>query len=302
VAKLVVQSSTSFTQFINSLRSAETSRIYIEWLHDFLKYLNLSCDQILQLEPKELQEKIIGYIVDMRDNRNLSPNSIRSRSSALQTFLDINDYTGINWIKIRRFKGEFYTVVEDRPYTREEVRTLVDNARSLRDRAIILLLSSSGLRIGGLIRLQLKNIKKIEKYSIYQIEVYKKSREQYITFCTPETRAAIEEYLEWRKRLGEKLTPESPLFRLEFETKFGARAPAKPVRRTSVYNAIKKLRFLVLDHNFHRHNVQSIVRYDKFTGIPYIRQVDIRHRFIESVCKASSLIVVLSWLRKHIKD
>ncbi len=171
------------------------------------------------------------------------PNSIRSRSSALQTFLDINDYTGINWIKIRRFKGEFYTVVEDRPYTREEVRTLVDNARSLRDRAIILLLSSSGLRIGGLIRLQLKNIKKIEKYSIYQIEVYKKSREQYITFCTPETRAAIEEYLEWRKRLGEKLTPESPLFRLEFETKFGARALAKPVRRTSVYNAIKKLRF-----------------------------------------------------------
>jgi hypothetical protein len=30
---------------------------------------------------------------------------------------------------------------------------------------------------------------------------------------------------------------------------------------------------VVLDHNFHRHNVQSIVRYDKFTGIPYIRQV-----------------------------
>jgi integrase len=243
VAKLAVQTSTAYTQFVNSLRSAETRRAYIEWLNDFLKYTNLSCDQILGLEPKEVQEKIIGYIVDMRDNRKLSPNSIRSRSSAIQTFLEINDFDGINWVKVKRFKGEFYTVAEDRPYTREEIKTLADNARSLRDRAIILLLSSSGLRIGGLIRLQLKHIKRVEKYNAFQLEVYKKSREAYTTFCTPESRIAIEDYLEWRTRLGEKLIPESPLFRLEFETKFGARAPAKPVRKTSVYNMIKKLRF-----------------------------------------------------------
>lgn len=149
VTKLVVQTSTAYTQFVNSLRSAETRRAYIEWLNDFLKYTNLSCDQILGLEPKVVQEKIISYIVDMRDNRKLSPNSIRSRSSAIQTFLEINDFDGINWVKVNRFKGEFYTVAEDRPYKRKEIKTLADNARSLRDRAIILLLSSSGLRIGG---------------------------------------------------------------------------------------------------------------------------------------------------------
>jgi hypothetical protein len=40
-----------------------------------------------------------------------------------------------------------YTVADDRPYTREETHTLVTAAHSLRDKAIILLMSSSGIRV-----------------------------------------------------------------------------------------------------------------------------------------------------------
>jgi integrase len=138
-------------------------------------------------------------------------------------------------------------MVDDRPYTREEIRTLVDNAHSLRNKALILLFTSSGLRVGGLIRLQLKHLKRIEKYNIYQIEVYKKSREAYITFCTPESRLAIDSYLAWRERRGEKLTPESPLFRTEFNTEdrthTAARTAAKALTRFAVSELIRKLRF-----------------------------------------------------------
>lgn len=76
-----------------------------------------------------MQSNIIEYIVDMKDNRELSPNSIRNRISAIQHFFEINDFEGINWKKVKKFKGEFYTMVDDRPYTREEIRTLIDNAR-----------------------------------------------------------------------------------------------------------------------------------------------------------------------------
>ena len=201
------------------------------------------CDKLLELEPKQIQQKIINYVIDMRDNRKLSPNSISCRVSALQTFFQMNDVENINWYKIKKYKGEFYTVAEDRPYTRQEVHTLAENAPSLRDKAIILLLSSSGMRVGGLVKIQLKHMKPLDKYHIYQFEVYKKSREAYTTFCTPETRNCIDSYLEFRKRLGEKLTPNSPLFRSEFETKFGARAPARPMTEVGVSNVVLKIRW-----------------------------------------------------------
>lgn len=227
MANQPLQQSGAYVQFVNSLRSKETKIHYTNWLSDFLNYLNISCDKVLDLQANQLQQEIINYIIDMRDNRKLSPNSVRSHISAIQTFLVINDFSNINWTKVKKFVGEFYKVAEDRPYTRDEIKLLVDAAHSLRDKAIILLLSSSGLRVGGLVSLQLKHLTPNNKFDIYQIDVYKKSKEAYTTFCTPEARAAIDRYLDWRETLGEKLTPESPLFRVEFDTRFGAKAPSQ---------------------------------------------------------------------------
>jgi integrase len=241
--RLLLQQSAAYIQFINSLRSKDTKIHYTNWLNDFLKYLNISCDRILDFDSNQLQQKIINYVIDMRDTRNLSPSSIRSHISAIQTFLVINDFEGINWTKVKKFVGEFYKVADDRPYTRDEIKQLADAAHSLRDKAIILLLSSSGLRVGGLVRLQLKHLIPNDKYGIYQIDVYKKSREAYTAFCTPETRVAIDLYLNWRRKLGETVTPESPLFRVEFDTRFGASAPAKQIDRALVCRMLKMLRY-----------------------------------------------------------
>ena len=82
----------------------------------FLKYLgDISCDKVLELGAKQLQQKIIDYIINLKDNRRLSPSSIRSHISAVQTFLLINDFEGINWIKVKKFMGEFYKIADDRP-------------------------------------------------------------------------------------------------------------------------------------------------------------------------------------------
>jgi hypothetical protein len=50
----------------------------------------------------------------------------------------------------------------------------------------------------------------MDKYRICQLEAYESSREAHITFCTPETRNAIGEFLSFRERLGEKLTLDTP--------------------------------------------------------------------------------------------
>ena len=95
--------------------------------------------EYIDFDANQLQQIIIKYVIDMRDNRKLSPNSIRSHISAIQTFLVINDFGGINWTKVKKFVGEFYKVADDRPYTRDEIKQLVDAAHSIRDKAIILL-------------------------------------------------------------------------------------------------------------------------------------------------------------------
>jgi hypothetical protein len=91
-------------------------------------------------------------------------------------------------------------------------------------------------------------LKKIEVHnnssdsSIFLIDVYKQAKEHYYTFCTPEARKAIEDYLNWRTKLGENLTPDSPLFREQFDVRFGARGKIIPITETAITHMLNTLR------------------------------------------------------------
>ncbi len=76
------------------------------------------------------------------------------------------------------------------------------------------------MRIGALPHLALGHLER--RGELYKISVYKgqKGKGQYYTFCTPEAAKAIDTYLEFRKRCGEKIEPSSPLFRKEFDIDF----------------------------------------------------------------------------------
>ena len=127
---------------------------------------------------------------------------------ALIHFFSINDVT-INRKKIKKFMSESENKYEYRSYTAEEIGRLLLTCDE-RERAIILILSSTGMRVGAVHPLRLKDLKrwKIEKQDtyIYQIQVYSSSSKyRYYTFCTPECAVAIDSYLELRQRYGEKL-------------------------------------------------------------------------------------------------
>ena len=82
----------------------------------------------------------------------------------------------LNNKKINMFKGEFVKSV-DRAYTHEEIKKIID-VSGLRMKSIILLMASSGMRIGALPLLKLRNIEKIN--SIYKITVYEGSNEEHV--------------------------------------------------------------------------------------------------------------------------
>jgi site-specific recombinase XerD len=77
-------------------------------------------------------------------------------------------------------------------------------------------MASTGMRIGALPELRIGDIRKIDEFNLYIIWVYNRSNpDRYFTFCTPEC-AAIDTYLEYRRRLGEVLKDRSPLIRERF--------------------------------------------------------------------------------------
>jgi hypothetical protein len=78
-----------------------------------------------------------------------------------------------------------------------------------RGRIAILLTSSSGIRVGALTSMKLRNLERIDKYNLYKITVYENEDEEYITFYTPECATAIDSYLKYRQIHGEHPLNES---------------------------------------------------------------------------------------------
>jgi integrase len=207
----------AYSNFINSINSDMTKTEYNRKFDYFMQYCNVTKHQDMLLIPEtELETSIRNYIIHLRHDKRLAPATVSSYIAPIAHFYEMNGFK-LHWKRLKKFKAKHYNVVEDRPYAREQIKTLVD-AAPLRDKCIILVMCSAGLRRGALSYLRIRDLQKIDKYQLYKINVYKKEQEQYITFCTPECTRYIDQYLDWRKRMGEQLKPNSPLFRVEFDT------------------------------------------------------------------------------------
>ena len=105
-------------------------------------------------------------------------------------------------------------VKKNRGYTHEEIQKLLDIADE-RIRAVILLLVSSGCRIGAIPILHVRDIEK--SGDVYKITIYENDAEEYFSFITKEAYDAVQSYLQMRERYGEKLTSDSLLIREQFD-------------------------------------------------------------------------------------
>jgi integrase len=178
---------------------------------NFLGTDDLFCEN----NPRLIEHKIIDFIVSLK-KKGLEYSAIINYVKAILAFYKINDVV-LNINKINRFVPEYKKLKKDRGYTHEEIHKLLDIADE-RMRLVIYILASSGIRITALCSLRIRHLQK-DKLTIYEGD-----KEEYTTFITPECKAAIQTYLEMRKRYGEKITNNSLLVREQFDV----RNPGKP--------------------------------------------------------------------------
>lgn len=201
-------------EYFYTIKSEETKQTYAEYLRYFEKFTGKNMLKVLKMTPAKIQDLLKEYVIDMRD-RKLSSSSITGRLAPIFSILDLNDIV-VNKKKILKFVGERKRTFKDEAYTSEDIEKMVDVSKS-RTKLIILIYASTGMRRSALLDLKLKHIEKIKEYGIYKFILYENAKEEYITFCTPECAAAIDQYIEIRRQAGEHLTKESWLIRNDFD-------------------------------------------------------------------------------------
>jgi integrase len=201
--------------FEQSIRSEYTGEVYRTCLNKYfqfpssIKFLNVT-------DPRKVEDNVISFVISLK-KQGKGYSAIHNYVSAICKYYRTKRVY-LNTKHINEYLPEFKKSRKDRPYTYEEIRRLLDIADE-RMRTVILLLSSTGIRIGAIPGLKLRNLEKISEFGIYKITVYENTNYEYTTFCTPECAKAVDEYLKMRQQYGEKLNTNSFLIREQFDVR-----------------------------------------------------------------------------------
>ena len=212
--------------FLQSCRSEQTKDQYAFLIQKWFKFAG-------SVTNEKVQDKIIEYIIHLK-KQGMSYPSVSAYIVPVKTYYQMNDIT-LNVKKIGRSMPEHRKVKTDRAYTHDEISKLLEIADE-RLRVLILLLASSGISIGAVPFIRLRNL------DGNKLTVYENAKEEHFTFITPECRKVIDFYLDMRSRYGEKLTDKSYLIIKQYNVRYVAnpRAVHTKALQIKIYDLCKR--------------------------------------------------------------
>ena len=167
---------------------------------------------------------------DRSDPEYMNPSSIPNYFSPIKKLLKSNDIA-VRWNRVTQTYPELDNVDDSEGWTLRDVQCMLDHAENTRDRALILTLASSGVRVGGmplrwgdLTRMYSVGSKMVKeedleektpgKFECVAVRAYRNTHDEYTTFITPEAYRAIMEYaVELEADIGRKPHGSDPIFR-----------------------------------------------------------------------------------------
>jgi integrase len=162
---------------------------------------------------KDLTETLDQYVGHLKNTKGFTPINIKAHFFGVRKWLVTNRVNGLDWEYIG--KPKISSRINDRIPNRDELRRILGNRISLRDKAFFLVASSSGLRLGTLASLKVENFKKFQELGYITVESGEHRKlgngKSYFTFITPEAKEVLEDYLANRG----SAKPEDPLFTKE---------------------------------------------------------------------------------------
>lgn len=168
-----------------------------------------------EVDVAEKVDRFIDYALTKYAHR-----TVRNFLFGVKKWFELNG-VHVDWDKIE-FPTSAAPQEVDRAPTKEELKRLLNHVSGSRDRTVILLLTSSGLRIGTLLSLTVGDVN-FEYPDVARLKVERRRGRKfvgkrrggqgrvYFSWITPEAKKTLLQYLKERETAGEKLVPESPL-------------------------------------------------------------------------------------------
>lgn len=187
--------------------SEGTRTLYIFYMKKFCECVNLSPSQLIEEAIKEIKKGLLpaerkspSYISKYKKcltDKNSAPKTVSLALSTLKSFFKAFDIQLPSSMKIRNAR----LLKENNNFiTKEDIKNMINNAQSLRDKAIIHCMAASGMARNELRNLRFRDIT-FDPSGIGIIKVRReKSQTDYTTFIGPEALLALKTYLEERNR------------------------------------------------------------------------------------------------------
>jgi len=203
---------------------------YIYGVHRFSKWLNTPPDQLVKScqdqdgdpKPKALAQtsRMLDDFVANLQAENLAPGTVSNHVKGVKALFRCNG------LKLELpYSLSKRGVYEDRAPTPEELQKILDIA-NLRERVIITMLALGGFRIGTLVKLCYRHVKRdLERQAVpihvhVEAEITKGKYHDYDTFLNQEAAEYLRDYLEIRRKGSprgrtppENIRDDSPLIR-----------------------------------------------------------------------------------------
>ena len=227
-----MQKQRSLLVFEESIQSQNTLKLYMYHLDKFMKYYIIKdYDSLLSVPDDKLQIMLEDYLFYLK--KHLSPNTIPVAIAPLELFFTVND-KNLNFKKLHKMYPAPVKKTGNKAWTTQDIQNMLKNTTKKRTRTLILFLASTGARIGTVEELKLGNLIQMPE-KCKAIQFYEGTNEEYWGFLTPEASKSLDEYLEERRKDGEKIDQSSPVFREGYKL---ASLPA--------YNISKKMAQMLL--------------------------------------------------------
>lgn len=174
----------SLVRFFAGIRAEQTRKDYERYLNYFLKFVKIKeAGGLLQLKDTALQEMVEDYVISLK-GRGLSKGYIDGQIAGLELFFAMNDKV-LNWKKIKKMTPARKKPKGEKPYRSKEIERMLELTTSLRNKAVIHLMASTGCRVGAIPCLRLRDISEMPD-EFKSVMFYRGEPEEYVGFCTPE--------------------------------------------------------------------------------------------------------------------
>jgi integrase len=203
-------------------KSEGTRKVYLWHLYKFCRFAAKTPAQLVRMRRNDVEHLVQQYADSFSGTSRAYSNLA---IAALKAFFAANGFTRNRELELESYyQPPRHRTTNEYIPTKAEVYRMADSACSLRDRAIVLMLYSSGLRNSTLRALRVKDVKEelLAGQDIIMISVYPEMKQvdpaackggiPYYSFLCDEGTQALRLYLEDRKERFGGISEQEPLF------------------------------------------------------------------------------------------